>query len=87
MQSSYALLMCHYRLRAAIESKNIGSYYYMLKDPDENSEIQDVERLLREIRQALESIIGAMSAAGMFEGVGGMNQEIQIAYQSAVIGN
>ncbi|KAJ5108745.1 hypothetical protein N7456_005420 [Penicillium angulare] len=59
----------------------------MLKDPDENSEIQDVERLLREIRQALESIIGAMSAAGMFEGVGGMNQEIQIAYQSAVIGN
>jgi hypothetical protein len=87
MQSSYVLLMCHYRLRAALVSGNIASCHYLLNNPAADSEVQEVERLMREIRQGLESIIDALRGAKMFEGVGGMSKEIHIACQSAVMGS
>ncbi|CAG8274661.1 unnamed protein product [Penicillium salamii] len=85
MQGSYVLLMLHYRLRAALESKHLSMYYYLLHSPQTDSESQDAERLLRELRQGMESIVGAVKLANMFEGVGSMSQEIYIAYQSTLI--
>jgi hypothetical protein len=79
--------MCHYRLRAALVSRNIASCHYLLNNPAADSEVQEVERLMREIRQGLESIIDALRGAKMFEGVGGMSKEIHIACQSAVMGS
>lgn len=84
MQSSYVLLTSHYRVRAALESGNLSTYYDLLNCPEPDSETQDAERFLREVRQAMESIIGAMRFAQMFEGVGGMSHEIKLAYQAAI---
>ncbi|KAJ5087530.1 hypothetical protein N7456_011146 [Penicillium angulare] len=84
MQSAYVLLMSHYRIRAALESDSLSFYHYLLNNPEPESEVQDAERLIRELKQGLESIIGAMRLSGMFEGVGGMGQEIHIAYLSAI---
>lgn len=84
MQGSYVLLMFHYRLRAALESGHLSMYSYLLHSPQVDSEAQDAERLMRELRQGMESIIGAVQLAGMFEGVGSMSQEIYIAYQSTL---
>lgn len=86
MQSSYVLLMFHYRLRAAFESGHLSMYSYLLHSPQVASEPQDAERLLRELRQGMESIIGAVQLAKMFEGVRNMSQEIIIAYQSTLKG-
>ncbi|CAG8399111.1 unnamed protein product [Penicillium salamii] len=85
MQGFYVLLMLHYRLRAALESKHLPMYYYLLHSPQIDSESQDAERLLRELRQGMESIIGAVKLAHMFEGVGSMSQEICVAHQSTLI--
>ena len=87
MQSSYVLLTSHYRVRAALESGNLSVYNYLLSCPEPDSEAQDAERFLREVRQAMESIIGAMKFAQMFEGVGGMSHEIRLAYQAAILTN
>lgn len=86
MQGSYVLLMFHYRLRAALESDHLSLYSYLLHAPEKGSEVQGAERLTRELRQGIESIIGAVKLAQMFEGVGSMSQEIEIAYQSTLSG-
>lgn len=85
MQSSYVLLMCHYRLRAALVSENIALCHHLLNTPVIDSEVQDVERSMREIRQGLEAMLDAMRGAQIFEGVGGMIHEIRIACQSATL--
>lgn len=83
MQGSYILLMTHYRLRAALLSDQVSIYHHLLHQPDPASEIPDAERLLRELRQGIESILGSVRLTTMFEGVGGMSHEIQAAYQAA----
>ncbi|PWY83155.1 hypothetical protein BO94DRAFT_625532 [Aspergillus sclerotioniger CBS 115572] len=83
MQGSYVLLMTHYRLRAALLSDQVSIYHHLLHQPEPASEIQDAERLLRELRQGIESILGSVRLTTMFEGVGGMSHEIQAAYQAA----
>ncbi|KAJ5724632.1 hypothetical protein N7493_006360, partial [Penicillium malachiteum] len=85
MQSAYVLLTSYYRIRAALESGHLSLYYYLLNCPEPDSETQDAERLIRELRQGMEPIIGALKLAQMFEGVGGMSQEILIAYQAAIL--
>ncbi|KAJ5634761.1 hypothetical protein N7528_002603 [Penicillium herquei] len=85
MQSAYVLLTSYYRIRAALESGHLSLYHYLLNCPEPDSENQDAERLIRELRQGMESIIGALKLAQMFEGVGGMSQEILIAYQAAIL--
>ncbi|KAJ5717045.1 hypothetical protein N7488_002691 [Penicillium malachiteum] len=85
MQSAYVLLTSYYRIRAALESGHLSLYHYLLNCPDPDSETQDAERLIRELRQGMEYIIGALKFAQMFEGVGGMSQEILIAYQAAIL--
>jgi hypothetical protein len=74
-------------LRAALESGNIASCYCLLDHPEADSEVQDVERLMCEIRQGLKSILGALRGAQMFEGVSDMSKEIHIACQSAIFGS
>lgn len=83
MQSSYVLFMSHYRLRAALLSDQVSNHYYLLHHPEPGSEIQDAERLLRELRRGIESILGSMKLTVTFEGVAGMGHEIHAAYQSA----
>ncbi|KAJ6013762.1 hypothetical protein N7540_008353 [Penicillium herquei] len=85
MQSAYVLLTSYYRIRAALESGHLSLYHYLLNCPEPDSETQDAERLIRELRQGMESIIGALKLAQMFEGVGGMSQEIFLAYQAAIL--
>ncbi|KAJ5728853.1 uncharacterized protein N7483_003361 [Penicillium malachiteum] len=85
MQSAYVLLTSYYRIRAALESGHLLLYHYLLNFPEPDSETQDAERLIGELRQGMESIIGALKLAQMFEGVGGMSQEIFIAYQTAIL--
>ncbi|OJZ88121.1 hypothetical protein ASPFODRAFT_205282 [Aspergillus luchuensis CBS 106.47] len=87
MQSSYVLLMTYYRLRAALISDQVSTYRHLLHQPESDTEIQDTERLLRELRQGVESILGSMESANMFEGVSGIGQEIQAAYHAAFSAN
>lgn len=86
MQSAYSLLMCHYRLKAAQVSGNPSSCHYLLNAPEPESEYLDLERSMHEIRNSLESILGAMEGALMFKSVRGMIQEVQIACHSAMLG-
>ncbi|PYI12598.1 hypothetical protein BO78DRAFT_465738 [Aspergillus sclerotiicarbonarius CBS 121057] len=85
MQGSYVLLMTYYRLRAALLSDQVSIYHHLLHQPEPESEMQDAERLLRELRQGIESILGSVRLTTIFEGVGGMNHEIQAAYQAAFV--
>ncbi|GKZ19558.1 hypothetical protein AbraCBS73388_004367 [Aspergillus brasiliensis] len=87
MQGSYVLLMIHYQLDAALLSNQVSSYRHLLHRPEPTSEVQDAERLLRELRQGVESILGSMTSANMFEGVSGMRQEIQAVYHAAFLEN
>ena len=83
MQGSYALLMSLHRLRGALVSDDLSSCYHLLNNPEKSSEIQDAQRLMREIQDGLKSVLDAMKGAQMFEGVASMSKEIRIAYQSA----
>lgn len=74
--------MTHYQLRAALLSDQVSNHYYLLHHPEPGSEIQDAERLLRELRRGIESILGSMKLAATFEGVAGIGHEIHAAYQS-----
>lgn len=87
MQSAYALLMCHYRLKAAQLSGNSSSCHYLLNSPEPDSEFLDIERSMHEIRHGLESLLGAMEGALMFQSVRSMIQEVQIACHSAMLGH
>ncbi|RAH50698.1 Zn(II)2Cys6 transcription factor [Aspergillus brunneoviolaceus CBS 621.78] len=89
MQASYILLMTYHQLRAALWSTgedprvSLSKYVHLLPHPVEpGSEIQDVERLLREIQQGVDLILGVMRLTVMFEEVGGMAAEVQSAYYS-----
>jgi hypothetical protein len=45
--------------------------------------VQDTERLVEELRHALESLIASMKADIVFEGVAGMAREIEAVYSTA----
>ncbi|KAI9045596.1 fungal specific transcription factor domain-containing protein [Aspergillus affinis] len=85
LQASYVLLMTHYRLREALRSE-VSTYRHLLHQPEPGFEVQDTERLLRELRQGIDSILRVMGLAIMFEGVGGMGGEIQAAYHGVCAG-
>ncbi|KAJ5364853.1 uncharacterized protein N7496_010566 [Penicillium cataractarum] len=68
---------------AALVSGNLASCHYLLNNPEADSEIQDTERSMREIRHGLQSILGSMRAAQMFEGVDSMMREVHIACKLA----
>ncbi|KAJ5546311.1 hypothetical protein N7494_003896 [Penicillium frequentans] len=75
MQSSYAMFMIFYKARVANQVS-----------PDVETEIvsDSIDRLVEELRQGLQRIIGAVSNYSLaFEALDGMRDEIQGAYQTA----
>ncbi|KAJ6102577.1 hypothetical protein N7486_005004 [Penicillium sp. IBT 16267x] len=75
MQSSYAMLMVFYKARVANQMS-----------PDVETELvsDSTDRLVKELRQGLRRIIGAVSNYSLaFEALDGMRDEIQGAYQTA----
>ncbi|KAF7592979.1 hypothetical protein BBP40_012215 [Aspergillus hancockii] len=82
MQSFYALIMLLRKARASLCSGDITACYHLLSQPDPTSEVQDAERLVEELRHALESLIASMKADIVFEGVAGMALEIEGVYST-----
>ncbi|KAH8426745.1 fungal specific transcription factor domain-containing protein [Aspergillus melleus] len=88
MQASYVLLITHYRLQVSLRSKDQGSTYsHLLHHPEPGFEVQDTERLLRELRQGIDSVLRVVRLATMFEGIRGMGEEIQAAYHGVCAGD
>lgn len=83
MQSCYALLMVLYKVRASKASDRLSSCYHLLNNPMPGTEVQDSERLLEEIRHAVESLRTSFLQNAAFEGVDGMRSEIEGALHAA----
>ncbi|KAE8371577.1 hypothetical protein BDV26DRAFT_298658 [Aspergillus bertholletiae] len=77
MQSFYALTMLLRRVRAALSSGDLRACYHLLSQPEPGSEVQDAERLVEELRHALESLSVSMRADVAFGGVVGMVRDIE----------
>ncbi|KAF9888907.1 hypothetical protein FE257_008277 [Aspergillus nanangensis] len=69
LQSFYVLVMLLRRVRASAYLGDISSCYYLLANPQPESEVQDAERLLEELRNALISLKTSIQADTVFGGV------------------
>ncbi|CAG8909219.1 unnamed protein product [Penicillium egyptiacum] len=87
MQSCYGLLMLLHRLRASLSTGQLSNCYHLLSNPTPASEIADVERLSEELRHGVEILGRSLKSDVIFEGVGGMGQEIEGAYLAAFPGS
>ncbi|KAJ5557767.1 hypothetical protein N7513_003353 [Penicillium frequentans] len=83
MQSCYALLMVLYKVRASKVSDRLSTCYHLLNHPIPGTEVQDSERLVEEIRHAVESLRTFLLQNAAFEGVDGMRSEIEGALHAA----
>lgn len=83
MQSCYALLMILYKVRASSASDRLSTCYYLLNQPTPGTEVQDSERLVEEIRHAVESLRVTLFQSSTFEGVDGMRADIEGALHAA----
>ncbi|KAB8074172.1 hypothetical protein BDV29DRAFT_201453 [Aspergillus leporis] len=80
---SPALILLLRKIRISLCSGDLVACYHLLSHPDPGSEVQDTERLVEELRHALESLIASMKADIVFEGVAGMAREIEAVYSTA----
>lgn len=83
MQSCYALLMVLYKVRASRASDRLSTCYHLLNHPIPGTEVQASERLVEEIRHAVESLRMSLFQNAAFEGVDGMRSEIEGALRAA----
>ncbi|KAJ5152365.1 hypothetical protein N7492_010660 [Penicillium capsulatum] len=83
MQSSYSLLMLLYKIRACLETEQLGTCYHLLNKPEPATETADAERLVEELRHGVECLSIALRSDVIFEGVGGMGSEVERAYLAA----
>ncbi|KAL2221801.1 C6 zinc finger domain protein [Thermoascus aurantiacus ATCC 26904] len=75
MQSSYAMLMLFYKTRVAKQ---------LSPDSENESNNASSDRLVEELRQGLQRVLGAMKNYSMaFEALDGMRDEIEGAFQTA----
>lgn len=64
-------------IRASSSAGDFSSCYHLLSDPQPESEVQDVERLIEELRHATESLVASIQSDTVFEGVVGMACEVE----------
>ncbi|KAJ5529097.1 hypothetical protein N7527_002490 [Penicillium freii] len=83
IQTCYALLMLLHRLRASIATGRFEDCYHLFNNPTPASEIADAERLREELRHGVEILGRSLKYDVIFEGVGGMGQEVEGAYLAA----
>lgn len=83
IQTCYALLMLLHRLRASIATGRFEDCYHLFNNPTPASEIADAERLREELRHGVEILGRSLKSDVIFEGVGGMGQEVEGAYLAA----
>ena len=76
IQGCYVLLMLLYKIRASRASDHLSTSYHLLSHPGPGTEAQDFERLVEEIRNAVDSLKGSLQQNAVFEGVGRMGREI-----------
>lgn len=77
MQSFYALTMLHRNVRAALYTGDLPSCYHLLSDPQPESEVQNAERLIEELRRAIEFLGISIQSDAVFEGVISMAREVE----------
>jgi hypothetical protein len=61
----------------------LASCYHLLDRPESATEVSDAERLIEELRHAVESLGIPLKQDKIFEGVAGVGQEIESAYLAA----
>ncbi|KAJ5546283.1 hypothetical protein N7494_003868 [Penicillium frequentans] len=83
MQGSYTLLMLSHRVRSCLESGRLASCYHLLGRPEPATEISDAERLIEELKHAVESLGLPVKQDNIFEGIAGVGHEIESAYLAA----
>jgi hypothetical protein len=86
MQSCYTLLMLLNKVRSCSQSGNLSSCYHLLSNPEPDSEAQDAERLIEEMRHGMESIRLGLKRDVVFEGVGAMSREVEGSLSAAFPG-
>ncbi|KAJ6110931.1 hypothetical protein N7486_003166 [Penicillium sp. IBT 16267x] len=86
IQGCYVLLMILYKIRASRASDHLSSCYHLLSHPGPGTEAQAFDRLVEEIRHAVDSLKASLQHNAMFEGVGRMGREIEGAFCAAFPG-
>ncbi|KAE8149496.1 hypothetical protein BDV25DRAFT_125848 [Aspergillus avenaceus] len=80
MQASYCLFMLLHRIRAALVSNRVSICHYLLAQPDPATEVQDVNRLMEELRHAIEYLKRSMEMDKVFEGFAAMGRGLNAVY-------
>lgn len=84
IQSCYVMLMIIYKVKTAILAGELQQFSYLFSHPESGTQIQDAERLIEELRNGLEVMIGVFKACHVaFEAITGLADEVQGAFEIA----
>lgn len=82
MQSCYVLMMLLRKVRTSLHAGNLSSCYYLLNLPEPETEAQDADRLIEELRQGVRSVCQFMTSNAVFEGIVDMASELETVYSA-----
>lgn len=80
MQSCYVLTMLLRKVRTSLSVGNLSTCYHLLMHPEPETERQDSERLIEELRHGVKSVCSFMTSNAVFESVADMAREVETIY-------
>lgn len=80
MQGCYVLMMLLRRVRNALSSNNLIACRYLLGHTEPETERQDAERFIEELRHGVKSVWDFMASNAVFGGVSDMAREVETIY-------